>query len=313
MRDTIRCYLILLMMATAATVCFGPAATAQEPVWRIANSSGEAFLMTSKGQRSMLTEGVIMKFGDTVRTGRAGRVLLRRGEETILISSNSVIGIPAEKNMGFPTTIIQQAGSILLEVQKRNVQHFSVETPFLTAIVKGTQFRVTVNQSDARVDVFRGQVEVQDLKSGQYAMVLPNQSAMVSAREESEGLFLSGSGLSAIYQGTPRSPSVSPAIADEGHLIARAQNGQPVRMASAHLTMGAGAWIPLNSSSPPDWYSTLASYVMSFVKFKASGHGSRGEDSVLAIIVAGSVFFTVSLAVAIRQRKNRKGMDKLAA
>ena len=86
-----------------------------------------------------------MKPGDTIRTGRNGRVLLVRGEETILISPNSVIGLPTEKKDGLATTILQQAGSILLEVEKRNVKHFEVETPYLAAVVKGTQFRVSVN------------------------------------------------------------------------------------------------------------------------------------------------------------------------
>jgi hypothetical protein len=52
--------------------------------------------------------------GDTIRTGRTGRVLLKRGEETILVSPNSVIGVPAKKQEGLSTTIVQQAGSILL-------------------------------------------------------------------------------------------------------------------------------------------------------------------------------------------------------
>jgi hypothetical protein len=111
---------------------------------------------------------VIVKPVDSVRTVQTGRVPLKRGEETILIAPNSIIGIPVEKTSGFSTTIIQQAGSILLEVEKRNVKHFAVETPYLAAVVKGTQFGVTVNQSDSRVDVFRGQVEVQDFRSGQY-------------------------------------------------------------------------------------------------------------------------------------------------
>ena len=50
--------------------------------------------------------------GNTIRTGRNSRVLLVRGEESIMIAPNSVIGLPAED--GLATTIKQQAGSILL-------------------------------------------------------------------------------------------------------------------------------------------------------------------------------------------------------
>ena len=69
-----------------------------------------------------------MKAGDSLRTGKTGRVLLKRGEEMIMVSPNSVVGIPAQKTEGL-TTIAQKAGSILLDVEKRNVKHFEVETP----------------------------------------------------------------------------------------------------------------------------------------------------------------------------------------
>ena len=41
-----------------------------------------------------------LKPGDTIRTGRNGRVLLVRGEETILIAPNSVIGVPPRRRTG---------------------------------------------------------------------------------------------------------------------------------------------------------------------------------------------------------------------
>ena len=56
-------------------------------------------------------------------------MLLVRGEETILISPNSVVGLPTESKEGLSTTIIQQAGSILLEVEKRNVKHSRSRRP----------------------------------------------------------------------------------------------------------------------------------------------------------------------------------------
>ncbi len=151
------------------------ALAAEDGVWPVSKSSGEVWTTTSGAQQASLTQEDVLKPGDTIRTGRNGRVLLVRGEETILISPNSVIGLPTEKKDGLSTTILQQAGSILLEVEKRNVKHFEVETPYLAAVVKGTQFRVTVNAASTSVDVLRGQVEVADFKSGQIAQVMPGQ------------------------------------------------------------------------------------------------------------------------------------------
>src|SRR6476620_4452498 len=190
--------------AFAAALILGTASAASaadDGVWSVGKATGEVWVATSGAQQVSLTQEGTLRAGDTIRTGRNGRVLLVRGEESILISPNSVVGLPAEKKEGLSTTIIQQAGSILLEVEKRNVKHFEVETPYLAAVVKGTQFRVSVNQRGSKVEVLRGQVEVQDFKTGQHAMVLPGQSAQVSA-QGAGGLTLGGSGtLSPVEQG----------------------------------------------------------------------------------------------------------------
>ena len=136
-------------------------------------------------------------------------MLLVRGKESILISPNSVIGVPRDNKGNLTSTILQQAGSILLEVEERNVKHFEVETPYLAAVVKGTQFRVTVAEFGSRVEVLRGKVEVSDFKSGQFALVLPGQAARVSAQGNG-GLSLSGGGkLNPIEKGTPRPSSLT--------------------------------------------------------------------------------------------------------
>ena len=146
-----------------------------------------------------------------------------RGEETILVAPNSVIALPTEKKDGLSTTILQQAGSILLEVEKRNVKHFEVETPYLAAVVKGTQFRVTVNATSTSVDVIRGQVEVADFKSGQIAQVMPGQIATAFAHGK-PGLSLSGSGtFNPIEQGKPRASSIAPVMVPKTGLLRPAQ------------------------------------------------------------------------------------------
>jgi hypothetical protein len=185
-------------------ISIGSAAVAQDAAWRVSKSSGDVWVATSGAQPVSLTQEAVLKPGDKINTGRNGRVLLERGQETILVAPNSAIGIPAEKKDGLATTITQQAGSILLNVEKQNVQHFSVETPYLAAVVKGTEFRVTVNAAGSRVDVIGGSVEVADFKTGQYAMVLPGQAAQVSLRGAG-GLALQGPGaLSPVQKGVPR-------------------------------------------------------------------------------------------------------------
>jgi len=184
------------------------AIAADDGVWSVSKSSGEVWLAANGAQQVSLGQEGTLNPGDTIRTGRNGRVLLVRGEETILISPNSVVGLPAEKKEGLSTTIVQQAGSILLEVEKRNVKHFEVETPYLAAVVKGTQFSVTVGAGSTKVGVFRGQVEVSDFKTGQIAQVMPGQSAAVFEHGK-PGLSLSGAGtFNPIEHGKPRASTI---------------------------------------------------------------------------------------------------------
>jgi hypothetical protein len=194
--------LVLLLAASACTVA------AENDVWSVSKSSGEVWIATDQAKQVSLKQDETLKPGDTIQTGRNGRVLLVRGEETILISPNSVVGLPLEKKDGLSTTITQQAGSILLDVEKRNVKHFEVETPYLAAVVKGTQFSVTVSATGTRVDVRRGQVEVSDFKSGQIAQVMPGQ-IVTSFTHGKSGLSLTGTGvLNPIEQGRPRASSI---------------------------------------------------------------------------------------------------------
>jgi len=175
-----------------------------QALWRISKSSGDVSVSTAGMQLVTLKNGMTLQAGDAIRTGQNGRVLLTRGDETILISANSAISIPKDRKDGLSTTILQQAGSILLEVEKRGVKHFEVETPHLSAVVKGTRFHVSISGNDSRVGVFRGQVEVTDFRSGQHTLINPGQSATVSLQGPA-GLSVSGTGpFSPIEQGAPQ-------------------------------------------------------------------------------------------------------------
>lgn len=234
------------------------ASAADDGVWSVSKSSGEVWLATSGAQQVSLKQEETLKPGDTIRTGRNGRVLLVRGEETILISPNSVVGVPAEKKEGLSTTIIQQAGSILFEVEKRNVKHFEVETPYLAAVVKGTHFSVTVGAGSTKVGVLRGQVEVSDFRTGQIAQVMPGQVA-TAFEHGKPGLSLSGSGtLNPIEQGKPRASTIErvpvpksglsvPRNAANGpaiHALGTIDKGTKTAGASAQSRQASGAHAP---------------------------------------------------------------------
>jgi hypothetical protein len=224
------------------------ASAADDGVWSVGKATGEVWVATDGAQQVSLNQQEALKPGDTIRTGRNGRVLLVRGEETILISPNSVVGLPTEKKEGLSTTIIQQAGSILLEVEKRNVKHFEVETPYLAAVVKGTQFSVTVGAGSTKVGVIRGQVEVSDFKTGQIAQVMPGQAATVLEHGKA-GLSLSGAGtFNPIEHGKPRASTIERVPVPKSGLSAprNAANGHAIH-ALGPIDKGTKAGAPVQS------------------------------------------------------------------
>jgi len=112
-------------------------------------------------------------------------------------------------------------------------------------VVKGTQFRVSVNATSTSVDVLRGQVEVADFKSGQIAQVMPGQHATAFAQGK-PGLTLSGPGtLNPIEQGKPRPSSIDRIMVPKTGLTAprSAANGQQIH-ALGHLAAGQVAARP---------------------------------------------------------------------
>jgi hypothetical protein len=208
-----------LLLAVSLLTYQAPGASAADRSWQVSKASGEVWVTNLGVQRASVTSETTIRAGDQIMTGQTGRVLLVRGEETMLISPNTVIAISDKNADGMTTTIMQRAGSILLEVEKRNVKHFEVDTPYLAAVVKGTKFSVSLDNAGSHVEVFSGQVEVSSHKSGEIAQVTPGQTAAVSAKGAST-ISLSGSGpLLPIEKGVPRSALVIAMKVPPGGLV----------------------------------------------------------------------------------------------
>lgn len=237
MIQSIQRYTACLFTVAAAFAMTAPSSFAEERPWSVAKASGEVWVASPGVVQASLGDAKILKSGDEIRTGRNGRVLLTRGDETILISPNSVVSVPEHKQTTFDTVIIQRAGEIVLQVEKRNAPHFEVETPYLAALVKGTQFRVTVDGSGSRVDVIEGKVQVTDFKSGQFALVLPGQTASALPKGNG-GLSIGGAGLrQPVQQGPARDTSVTRVPVPKNGLEAPESNyGTVVRQVKAAET-----------------------------------------------------------------------------
>ena len=144
-----------------------------------------------------LARGDVVPDDRIIRTAPNGRVQFKRGNETIDLGPDTQIRIFDRDGQKF--TIVQQHfGDVAVEAERRDVQHFAVQTRYLAAVVKGTRFSVSADETGASVDVTRGQVEVRDVGRKLMTEVNRGQSASVGSAEV---LNVSGSG--------PRAPIVS--------------------------------------------------------------------------------------------------------
>src|SRR5690242_6249265 len=75
--------------ATLFTLIASSAAIARQGAWQVSRVTGEVWIASAGAQKVSLTSASVVQAGDSIRTGRNGRVLLVRGEEVIMIAPGS--------------------------------------------------------------------------------------------------------------------------------------------------------------------------------------------------------------------------------
>jgi hypothetical protein len=198
-----------ILTALIAVVCFSlPLSTLSAPWgWVVQKTSGNASYRSASISLSPVKKGLVFDRGTVVRTGNNGKVLLVRSTESVFIGPYTTAAIAPLPTPGMQTTVLLERGQANLSVQKKSRAHFSVETPYLVAIVKGTKFNVAVTSTYAEVAVQEGRVQVRALKTGKHADIVAGQKAIV---DKAGNLKLSGKGkLASITTGSPRRAAVS--------------------------------------------------------------------------------------------------------
>lgn len=120
--------------------------------------------------------------GDSIWTGRNGRILLMNDQGSVLLAPKSLVKIPAQALPSNFSVLFQTHGMVSAKVDKRRKRHFSIQTPYLAAVVKGTEFDVEVAGEETRVAVREGLVGVVDVETGKTVDV-PAGTVMASATD----------------------------------------------------------------------------------------------------------------------------------
>jgi hypothetical protein len=174
--------------------------------WVVKRVSGIAYFVAPGVEAYRVRQGMIFEKGLTIGTRAGSRVLIARGSDTIAVGPNTTFAMSKFHSNGINTKLLQRKGAIEVEVHKRKRPHFSVETPFFAAVVKGTQFKVEVREGRAQVNVRRGMVGVSDFASGNTVDLGSGQSAS-SEPSRKIGLTVAGTSTPKVKSGQKRVPS----------------------------------------------------------------------------------------------------------
>src|SRR5690606_19555204 len=100
------------------------------------------------------------------------------------LSSNSRIRVPAGQGQETGLfDLLHEWGNAIFRIEKKPTPHFSVGTPYLAAVVKGTTFSITVSDQGTSLQVTEGAVETSTLDGGARDLIRPGIVAVVSSSD----------------------------------------------------------------------------------------------------------------------------------
>lgn len=165
MRRTIKACLLLSLSLTGPIIAVPgwSAGEARQAVdIRIEELEGKVDVSTD-GNASSVEIGNALELPSRIVTGDDGRILLRQGLTGVDIAPESDVEIPEAAAHGqLIARMIQHRGSAFYDVETRPLEQLklTVETPYLVAVVKGTQFNVTVVDDSTTISLFEGTLEI---------------------------------------------------------------------------------------------------------------------------------------------------------
>lgn len=186
-------YKSIMIAAWTALILFVVTALAAEQsasqVWVVSNTFGSVSVNLQGKDETALT-GV--KVGDrlrtpfAVKTGDTGNLTVTHGDDRVSIGPNAHLVFPAKRQASAGNTvhIDQRLGSVLYKVEHRKKDTFSVETPYLVSVVKGTVFTITTSVEDTTVALMQGSLQVTTPDKQHELLLEPGQVAVKSRTGE---------------------------------------------------------------------------------------------------------------------------------
>jgi FecR protein len=180
---------LLVTMLNAAVASAGP------PTLDVMVTSVQGEVqVTGQARRLEVHKGDVLPLPATIYTGPSGSIELRQGNTTLSAAPNSQLMIPAPAVPGEAIDrVIQSRGNAFYNVAKRATSKLHVESAYLVAVIKGTQFSVVAQDDSATISLYEGRLEVRatdgsdivDLQAGEIAVRHANDGVIRMLRMDS--------------------------------------------------------------------------------------------------------------------------------
>jgi hypothetical protein len=152
---------IAAALLVAAAVLVVPAAQAFNSGDIVVDSAKGDARLAQAGKERAARRGMVVLVPATLRTGRDGIVDLRQGTTLVNVGPETVLEFPAAQERGAPVErIVQSRGNAFYDISKRDGRKLRVETPYLVAVIKGTQFSVSVQDGLTSISLVEGSLEI---------------------------------------------------------------------------------------------------------------------------------------------------------
>ena len=138
--------------------------------------------VTSAGKPFKPTVGATVKLPAMVRTGTDGSIELRQGETIVSAAPGAQLEIPLSADPAETLDrIIQSSGNVYYSIAKRTSSKLRVETRYLVAVIKGTQFNVAVTGTSSTLSLLEGLIELRSADGTDVTEIAAGQVGTLSA------------------------------------------------------------------------------------------------------------------------------------
>ena len=172
----------VLLFAFAVAALVRPEQAVSGSDWTVLATQGEVKWRETAGQGNWrhLMRNARLPDGAEIRSGSDGGAVVAKGLDRIEIRADSILVVAARVTARGATEVEQSRGSATYTIEKRPAGTFSVRTPYVVAVVKGTQFSVDIGEEETNVSVDEGRVSVSDQRSRDSVDVTRGQTARAS-------------------------------------------------------------------------------------------------------------------------------------